>query len=411
MAPIFVKHLLPSLAFAVGMLGFAGTVARADVFQLHSGGQVRGELLNPDQSPRSAYIIKTASGGQIEIAAEQVKKVEHQSPAEMKYDAIRATYPDTAKGQYELAEWCRVNRLPKQRRLHLMRVIELDPDHKDARHGLGYSQIQGRWITQEKLMAENGYLRYKGQWVLPQEVELKEQERKEKLAQTEWAAKLKRWHAWLAGDKAEQALANIKSIDDPFAAPVLAKYLNSTKADSRDIRLLYVETLGRLQSFAGMDALISTSLFDGDEEIRLASLDEIVAHKYKPAVSKYVQALRHKENPIVNRAAVCLAQMKDPAAIGPLIDHLVTTHQYEIIKGQGGQTQATFGTGPGNTGGGGFTFGGGGTEIVRERIENRSVLQALVELTGGANFDFDIGQWKNWLAAQKKPATLDARRD
>jgi hypothetical protein len=292
-----------------------------------------------------------------------------------------------------------------------MRVIELEPDHKDARHGLGYSQIQGRWITQEKLMSENGYLRYKGQWVLPQEIELKEQERKEKLAQTEWAAKLKRWHGWLSSDKAEQALENIKSIDDPFAGPILAKYLNSTRPDSRDIRLLYVESLGHLQSGAGMDTLVSASLFDADEEVRLASLDEIVAHNYKPAVGRYVKALRHKENVIVNRAAKCLAAMKDTAAITPLIDHLVTIHQYEIVKGQQGQTQATFGSGPGNTGGGGFTFGGGGTEIVRQQHENPAVLQALIELTGGVNFDYDRGQWKNWLASQKKPASLDARRD
>jgi hypothetical protein len=405
-----VKFSLSFVAVAALLVGLSNTPALAEVFQLHSGGQVRGELLNPDQSPRANYLIKTATGGQIEISAEQVKRVERQSPAEMKYDAVRATYPDTAKGQYELAEWCRENRLPKHRRVHLLRVIELDPDHKDARHGLGYSQIQGRWITQEKLMAENGYLRYKGQWVLPQEIELKEQERKEKLAQTEWAGKLKRWHGWLTSDKAEQAVASIKTIDDPFAAPVLAKYLNGTKHDSREIRLLYVEALGRLQSFAGMDALVAASLFDADEEIRLACLDELVAHKYQPAVGKYVQALRHKENPIVKRAAVCLAHMKDPAAIGPLVDHLVTIHQFEIVKGQPGQTQATFGTGPGSSGGG-FTFGGGGTEIVRERFENREVLQALIELTGGVNFDFDIGQWKNWLASQKKPASLDARRD
>ncbi len=392
------------------LLGILIAPSRADVFLLHSGGEVRGELVNRDQSPRTTYVVKTASGGQVLLEAAQVKKVERQSAIEAKYDQIRANYPDTVEGQWELAEWCRENKLSKHRRTHLERIIELDPNHAAARRSLGYSNIQGRWITQEKLMAENGYVRYKGAWVLPQEVEIKEQERKEKLAQTEWTKRLKGWHGSLGTDKAETALANIRGINDPMAAPVLARYLNNSKAEPRDLRLLYVESLGRLASGAGMDALIAASLFDGDEEVRLASLDQIVAQNYKPAVGKYMQALRHKENAIVNRAAVCLAHMKDPSAIGPLIDAVVTIHTMEIQKGQPGQTSAGFGTGPGSKGGG-FTFGGGGTEIVKTAFQNRDVLQALIDLARGANFEFDKGAWKHWYAAQKKPTSLDARRD
>jgi hypothetical protein len=51
-----------------------------------------------------------------------------------------------------------------------------------------------------------------------------------------------------------------------------------------------------------------------------------------------------------------------------------------------------------------------GVETVK-RIENRDVLQALVDLSGGASFDFDVRAWKNWYIAQKKPQSLDARRD
>jgi hypothetical protein len=386
-----------------------GSAARADVFLLHSGGQVHGQLVNADQNPRKTYVIKTASGGQVELDAEQVKKVERQNAAELRYDQIRANYPDTVDGQWQLAEWCRDNKLTRQRRTHLARIIELDPDHAAARRSLGYSNINGRWITQEKLMAENGYVRYKGAWLLPQEVELKEQERKEKLAQTEWSTKLKRWHGWLGTDKADQALAGIKGVNDPMAAPALARYLIHSKQEPRDLRLLYVEALGRLNDAAGMDALITASLLDADEEVRLTSLDQIVDHNYKPAVSKYVQALRHKENAVVNRAAVCLSRMKDKTAIGPLIEALVTIHRFEIQKGNPGQTSASFGRGPGG-GGGGFTFGGGGTEIINQPIENREVLNALTGLSS-ANFDYDKHAWKRWYAAQKKGSSLDARRD
>ncbi len=405
--PHFCRFLTPVTMFA----SLLAQPLRADVFVLQSGGSIHGELVNRDESPRKTYVIKTAAGGKVTLDAAEVQKVEHQTPAEMKYDQIRSTYADTAEEQFKLAQWCRENRLAKQRKVHLERVIELDPDHADARHGLGYSHIQGRWTTQEKLMAENGYLRYSGKWMLPQEIELKEQDRKAKLAQSDWATKLKRWHGWLNSDKADQAIANIEAIDDPYAAPPLARYLNDPKQDHpRQTRLLYVEALGRIHSGAAMEALVEASLYDTDDEIRLSSLEQVVAHQYKPAVSTYVKALKHKDNPVVNRAAIGLGQLKDPSAIGPLIDSLVTVHTFTIQKGQPGQTQAAFGKGPG-VGGGGFTFGGSSTETVRQPYENRDVLQALIALSGGTSFQFDRDAWKHWLASQKKPASLDARRD
>jgi hypothetical protein len=381
--------------------------ARADVFMLADGGEVRGELINRDESPRVSYVIKTASGGRVTLEATQVNEVKRQNAAELKYDRIRSDYADTVEDQWKLAEWCRENKLPHQRKAHLERMIELDPDHAEARHALGYSRVQGRWTTQESLMKENGYVRHSGRWMLPQEVELLEHQRKETLAQKDWNAKLKRWNNWLGGDKAAQAEANIRAINDPFAARGLAKFLESDQR--RNVRLLYVEALGHLNAPLGMDALVNTSLNDADEEVRLASLDQVVSQKYKPAVARYVQALKSKDNVVVNRAAACLAQLKDPSSVSPLIDALVTTHTFHIQKGQPGGMSSSFGTGP-NSGGGGFSFGGGGVEVVKQRLENRNVLEALIGMTG-ANFDYDVKAWKYWLVAQKKSQSLDARRD
>jgi len=246
---------------------------------------------------------------------------------------------------------------------------------------------------------------------LPQEIELKERERKEKLARLEWATKLKRWYRWLDSDKAGEAIAGIKAIDDPYAADALARALNDPKQPApRTVRLLYVEALGRLKDAAGMNALVAASLYDADDEIRLSSLEQIVDHDFKPAVANYVRALRDKQNGIINRAALCLGAMKDPSSIGPLIDALVTEHTFKVQKGQPGQTQATFGQGPGGTGGGGFTFGGSNVQTIRQTFQNREVLEALVQLTG-VSFNYDQRAWKNWYANQRRPSTLDARRD
>lgn len=386
--------------------------ARGDVFVLTNQGEVRGELLNPDESPRKTYVVRTSSGGQVVLAADQVQQVRPQSAAEMKYDRYRADCPDTPEGHWTMAEWCRNNRLNAQRDAHLRRILELDPDHAEARRGLGYSQIGGRWTTQEQVMLENGYIRSKlapGKWILPQEEELLERRKEVTTAQLEWNAKLKRFSNWLGTDKHAQGVAGIQAIDDPYAVNALAKAMETDQR--QEARLLYLAALGRLNVPASMNILVGVSLYDRDEEIRAAAQDEVVRQDYRPGVARYVQALKDKDNAVVNRAAAALGLLKDPAAVEPLISALVTTHTFVVQKGQPGQMSSTFGSGPGGTGGGGFTFGGSSTETVKRTFENRAVLQALVDLTGGTSFNYDVKAWKYWYVAQKKPKTLDARRD
>ncbi len=397
------------LAFACAVLAAGSAAAEAEIFHLQGQGQVRGVLLNPDQSPRTSYVVKTASGGQVTLSAEQVQRVEQQQPAEIKYDRFRADIPDTVKGQWIAAEWCRANRLSKHRDRHLQRIIELDPDHADARRALGYSQVGGRWATQEQVMLESGYVRSKyapGKWVLPQEEELLERRDKTKKARLEWRAKLKRWDGWLSGDKAPQAVAAIEAITDPYAVPALENLLDESQR--RDVRLLYVGALSRINVPAALDVLVEASLFDKDADIRAASLDELVAHDYKIATVNYIRALKHKDNEIVNRAGAALGRMGDSSAIGPLIDALVTTHTFKVGAGSPGQTAATFGTGANS---GQFNFGGGGPKSVKRTLENRAVLDSLVSLTDGVSFNYDTKAWKYWYVARRKPSTLDARRD
>ena len=58
-----------SLLVAIGSIGGANP-ARADLFVLRTGGQVEGELLNPDEKPRESYVVKTQFGGQLRRRAD-----------------------------------------------------------------------------------------------------------------------------------------------------------------------------------------------------------------------------------------------------------------------------------------------------------------------------------------------------
>lgn len=380
-------------------LGLAVDV-RGEVFVLKDGGKVVGELLNPDQSPRETFVVKTSTGGEITLRREQVEQVLRPRPEEREYERLRPTYPDTAEGQWALAQWCLAAKLSSQRRTHLERVIELDPQHAEARRALGYSLRNGEWMTQEDVMTRQGYRRYKGQWMNEQEIQLAERERQQDLAQKDWFRKISQWRDWLGTERHDAGFQNLNAINDPAAVKALAMALDEDPRASA--RRVYIDILGRIGGPAALESLAVAAVQDPVVEVRLSCLDALKPTHDPAVVTYFVRQLRHKKNEYVRRAAVGLAAMGDPSAIKPLIEALVTEHKY-LIKGSGGSgsISASFGSG-----GSGLSMGGG-PKYRKELHRNQECLDALVLLTGGANFQFDLGAWKTWYNAQNRRATLE----
>jgi hypothetical protein len=393
------------LSAAICLTLCAALPAGAEVFVLSSGGRVEGELLNPKELPREKYVIRIADGATLTLPAKQVSEVLHPRPEEIEYQRIQPTFPDTVAGQWALAQWCLEHKLRPQRETHLRRVIELDPNHVEARRGLGYSQVDGQWVTRDEVMQQRGYVRYKGQWKLPQEVELLEGKRQLEAAQQEWFQNIKRWRGWLGTDRDQQARQNIRDIRDPQAVRALAIGLRD-ESDPR-VRMLYAAALAKIEAPEAAQALAIAAVYDPEEEVRLSCLDYLEGRKLPDVTAYFVGKLKDKDNVIVNRAAVGLGRMKDPTSVGPLIAALVTSHRFKIIQPGG---DSGMGAGFDSRGGMGLSVGNK-PKYVRRMIPNQSVLDALVALTG-KNFNFDQQAWKYWHAGQKKsPDKLDARRD
>jgi hypothetical protein len=177
---------------------------------------------------------------------------------------------------------------------------------------------------------------------------------------------------------------------------------------------LYLDALARIGTPEAINTLVGRSLYDPVEDVRLSALDRLKETRPPQAVPTYIKALRHEENTIVNRAAVALLEMQDPTAVGPLIDALVTTHERTLRAGSPGSLSMSFPTGGGASGGGAPAGMGVGSKpvVIRRRISNQSVLDALVGLTS-VNFNFEVQAWRYWLASQKKPESQAAatRRD
>jgi hypothetical protein len=381
--------------------------ALGEIFVLDNGGRIEGDVLNPKESPRKRYVIKTTTGAQMTLDKAQVKEVIHRTADDIEYEKVRPQFPDTIEGQWDLAEWCRERNLTRLRARHLERIIELNPDHEKARQALHYRRVGGDWKTQKQEMEGQGYVSYKGKWRTTQEVTILQRKRTVELAVKEWKKRLKKWRDWLENGREAEATQQIDGIDDPYAVTALADALK--REPVVDYRRRYINALGRIGGPSAWHVLCVLALEDENDEVRLTCLDHLEEHPSESFVEYFIGRLNDKDNHIVNRAALALGRMRSPTAISPLIDHLITFHKRMIAPATGG-TGGTFVNGPGISGGG-INAGSSPPVVVNEPHQNSEVLNTLLQMSDGVNFNYEVPAWKQWYASRKKAQSLNGRRD
>jgi HEAT repeat protein len=407
----------PLLELAFLALALSSGLVQAEVFVLSQGGRIRGQWLNRDKDSLEPYEIALDHGARLTLDAWQVQRVlaPETEPAEASPDYQRrlAETADTVEGHWELAEWCRQENLGDQRRLHLQRILELDPHHAAARYGLGYHQFRGRWVRRQDFLESRGYVRHDGRWRLPQEIQLQDERKRIEQAEKDWRIQLRRWRAALASGDARDAYQGLATLDDPLAVPALRGLLHEEW--SRQVKLMYVAALGRIGGPAAAGTLVETSLNDPDEEVFHECIAQLVRTRPPHITQSYVEALRDNNNIKVNRAAYALARLGDRSCLSPLIDALTTTH-YLVLPGRGNMHTASFisPAGPEQAAplGGTGLSAGDQTSVIPWTVNNDQVLQALIRLAG-VNFSFDQSVWRYWLANEnrRQPPVIEPRRD
>ncbi len=399
--------------------------AIADLVKLMNGGELRGKIVASSDA-KNKIRVETLTGATVVVERSQVQFVTPRSLSMEEYETRSRSLEDSADAHWELAEWCRQKGLTKQRETHLRRVTDLAPDHEKAQSILGRVWHQGSWIDRDELMASQGYVKYKNKYITPQELEVIENTTDELERERSWYQKIRLWHGWLDGqheNRRGQAMAGLNSVDDPYAAPAIMKFLAS---DSRTaIRELAVSILVKISGAKSINGLVKLALFDESPQIRSAALNGIGSANYERAQKAFATALKNDSNTVVCRAATALGQIGDKEVIKPLIEALVTVHLYQVAMDLPGNQTYSFSS-DGNFSSNTPAVPPGVMDAVRAgqllppvfaapsdssptlkknvtvRVEhyNAETLAALGKLTQ-QNFGYDKRTWNLWWAAEK----------
>ena len=425
---MFLKARFPFRAFWVlaglGSL-FLTDAGHADLIRLKSGGEIRGTIPREKGATTGPQVtITTLAGTVVTIPQEQIDFITRRPIKIEEYETRARRTPNTVADQWALAEWCREQNLRSQRDEHLERILVLDPEHEKAHYGLGHTNINGEWMSREERMLAQGYVKYKGRWITPQELELTEKTEEERGREENWYQQVHLWKNWLTGTHAAQsreALQSFNNLKDPDAVPALVK--NFQDEEDKRLRSLYISVLENMTGPKPVPALVAQSLHDVDYQLRYRAMNAIKPEQFETATRLYVRELKHESNAIVGRAGKALEKMADERVVPDLIEALVTTHRYRVAVPDTGS--------PGfRSDGGGMVQGGTVLPpdvefglrtgqyngviinqpnqlqrppkivIVNRDEQNSEVLSALQKITG-ENFGYNERNWKVWHAAQK----------
>ncbi len=393
-----------------------------DKVYLRNGNVIKGKVrkLDDGKSKPKFYLIETSDGALIKLKSNQVKRVAFPTDVDRKYHKLLSEMPDTVDGHWQMQQWCVENKLTNEREFHLLRIIQLDPDHKDARLRLNYKDASGRWVHREQMLQNNGYVKdSQGRYRLPIGIKLVEQEKQHDRAVADWKGKLRTLRKQVDKRKGDDALKELLATTDPLAVDGL--YSLYKKERIAGLRKELLNTIGQIQSYEVQKLLIKLAMDTDDRIVR----DQCITLLKKPHFSQagVVSALREFLRPTpatpnhrVNDAAFIIGEMGDSSAIRPLISALVTVHAVSTNAPNGNMNFSTDRTGKV----GGMTMGSQ-PKYRNLDFRNATVLESLRRLARlesgrkiplpSGNAEYDEDAWVRWLVQTRSLNTNVLNRD
>ncbi|MGH7202438.1 MAG: hypothetical protein ACREJB_17665, partial [Planctomycetaceae bacterium] len=206
-------------------------------------------------------------------------------PELIEYRQARATASKAPRDHLDLANWCRRHGLLDQERAHLTAALALsgETDNAELRGRLGFQRVGNAWVTRGEIEqaqrnadgAEDAY--------------------------AYWRPRLERIRTGLGSpsrDRREDALAELRAIDDPAAIAAMEAVL-STGSRSNAVDL--VETLAKMQTHHAADALARQAVLSKWASVRSLAAEKLQSRKPEEYAPELLAAL---ETPIRNQMSL-----------------------------------------------------------------------------------------------------------
>lgn len=168
----------------------------------------QAEQLLPDYAPARWHqgLVKF---GRAWLRPEEMPQRLAEDPRWDRYQHRRASMSDTVADHWELAQWCSKEHMEPQRRAHLYRILQLDPEHEGARRALGFRRVASAWLSPEDA------------------ARLEQEERWEQRALQQWGERVRgltREVHHNSLERRETARARLAAMDQVEAVPALERY-------------------------------------------------------------------------------------------------------------------------------------------------------------------------------------------
>ena len=161
----------------------AALPAAADVLYLQSGGRIEGRIVRRDASTVEVEI----GAGTMEFPMTSILRIEEGRTVLDDYEERLAKLAvEDIQGWLALGHWAASNDLPNQAKGAYEHVLERDAGNVAANEALGRVQVDGRWLSETDAWLAQGYEKFEGEWLTPEEIAAIENERRD-AAETEQA--------------------------------------------------------------------------------------------------------------------------------------------------------------------------------------------------------------------------------
>lgn len=229
--------------------------AAADTIEKRDGSKLDGQIV---EEAADKVVIKTKFGVVTVPRADIIGITKGKTPADEFKDRWSECDKSDVLAMVEVAEFCSTNKLSREEKIVYRRILEVDPDHETARRGLGFENVDGKWVSKKELAEA--------------EARRKEEERKAKADAKKDAGKA----GSAAAGKARSA-PEIGNVDAEIA-PFIEKIKENTQADADAAKLLSDE-LGLPFRSVTTEHFALRTMMSPDESAKIATFCEKIFAK------------------------------------------------------------------------------------------------------------------------------------